>query len=100
LLDQLADSGRLVIPVGNREVQQLQRIRKHHNVIETEQLMSCVFVPLIVRRGIIQVNKTATPPARNSLLARASALPRRVLAARRCAAGRGGIKGSVNAIMI
>ncbi|HWZ87953.1 MAG TPA: protein-L-isoaspartate(D-aspartate) O-methyltransferase [Polyangiaceae bacterium] len=51
LLDQLADRGRLVIPVGKPSGQRLLRVRKHDTVLKTERLMWCQFVPLVGRAG-------------------------------------------------
>jgi protein-L-isoaspartate(D-aspartate) O-methyltransferase len=47
LLSQLAEGGRMLIPVGNREVQELFQITKfkHRNVVRS--LGGCRFVPLI-----------------------------------------------------
>jgi protein-L-isoaspartate(D-aspartate) O-methyltransferase len=47
LLDQLAWSGRLVIPVGSRWQQELLRITKLKKRNEIENLGGCYFVPLI-----------------------------------------------------
>jgi protein-L-isoaspartate(D-aspartate) O-methyltransferase len=47
LLHQLAEGGRLVIPVGQKPVQVLKRITKHGGRFETHDVTSCVFVPLI-----------------------------------------------------
>ena len=47
LLDQLRDGGRMVIPVGVPEVQQLQLIRKQSGVPVITVLEGCRFVPLI-----------------------------------------------------
>ena len=48
LVDQLADGGRLVLPVGPAgEVQMLQRVRKHGVDLEIEDLESVVFVPMV-----------------------------------------------------
>jgi protein-L-isoaspartate(D-aspartate) O-methyltransferase len=47
LVDQLAPGGRLVIPVGNREKQDLVRAEKRPEGIVVTRLMSCRFVPLI-----------------------------------------------------
>ncbi|MFO8011248.1 MAG: protein-L-isoaspartate(D-aspartate) O-methyltransferase [Dehalococcoidia bacterium] len=47
LLDQLAQGGRLVIPVGGRYEQQLLKLKKVPWGISTEDLGGCRFVPLI-----------------------------------------------------
>ena len=47
LLDQLADGGRLVIPVGSRYEQQLLQIIKRKGQLTTKNLGGCRFVPLI-----------------------------------------------------
>jgi protein-L-isoaspartate(D-aspartate) O-methyltransferase len=51
LLDQLADDGKLVIPVGDRFAQVLQVITKHENRMETTTSCHCVFVKLIGKDG-------------------------------------------------
>ncbi len=51
LLHQLADGGRLVIPVGSRENQFLEQIFKHGRETHTRLLDSCRFVPLIGKHG-------------------------------------------------
>jgi protein-L-isoaspartate(D-aspartate) O-methyltransferase len=47
LIDQLAEGGRLVIPVGSRFEQELLRVTKGKEGIRTEKLGGCRFVPLI-----------------------------------------------------
>ena len=47
LLDQLADGGRLLIPVGGRRLQRLTRATKHRDDVTVEELGECRFVPLI-----------------------------------------------------
>ncbi|MEQ9332771.1 protein-L-isoaspartate(D-aspartate) O-methyltransferase [Thalassobaculum sp.] len=48
LLDQLADGGRMVVPVGNTsDVQRLVRFRRHGDRIEEEKLLDVRFVPLV-----------------------------------------------------
>ena len=49
LLDQLADGGRLVVPVGSRYLQNLCKVTKRQGENVTENLCSCQFVPLIGR---------------------------------------------------
>lgn len=46
LVAQLADGGRLLIPVGQNDKQMLMRIRKRGNEISEEKLFPCQFVPL------------------------------------------------------
>ena len=46
LIDQLADGGRLVIPVGDFDDQELRVIRKHGERLETTVPTHCRFVPL------------------------------------------------------
>lgn len=51
LVDQLADAGRLVAPVGNREVQELVVMEKINTAIKTEHHGGVRFVPLIGEHG-------------------------------------------------
>jgi len=51
LAGQLAERGRLVIPVGGGETQELVRARKRDGQIVLENLYACRFVPLIGRHG-------------------------------------------------
>ena len=51
LIEQLADGGKLVIPVGNRVSQVLQVITKHGDRLCTETSCHCVFVKLIGKHG-------------------------------------------------
>ena len=51
LIDQLTAGGILVIPLGNREQQMLQAIRKVGNSIHAEPLSACRFVPLVGAEG-------------------------------------------------
>jgi protein-L-isoaspartate(D-aspartate) O-methyltransferase len=47
LVEQLAEGGRMVIPVGGKWGQALQASRKRGGQLETEELCRCVFVPLV-----------------------------------------------------
>ena len=51
LLDQLAVGGRLLIPVGTLEEQQLTMYRKRESGIESEEVARVVFVPLLGKYG-------------------------------------------------
>jgi protein-L-isoaspartate(D-aspartate) O-methyltransferase len=51
LLDELADGGRLVIPVGSRERQQLIVATRHGNDWDQRSEGDCVFVPLVGAGG-------------------------------------------------
>jgi len=57
LLEQLADGGRMVVPVGNTsDVQRLVRFRRHGDTIEEENLLDVRFVPLV--RGAARADGT------------------------------------------
>ena len=47
LIEQLKDSGRLIMPLGESFSQVLTLATKRNNRLETTQLCACVFVPLI-----------------------------------------------------
>jgi protein-L-isoaspartate(D-aspartate) O-methyltransferase len=51
LLQQLADGGRLVAPVGPRHTQQLVRVRREGEEFRREDLLGVAFVPLIGEHG-------------------------------------------------
>jgi protein-L-isoaspartate(D-aspartate) O-methyltransferase len=51
LLDQLAPGGRLLIPLGTLEEQQLTMFRITDTGIESEEVARCVFVPLLGKYG-------------------------------------------------
>jgi protein-L-isoaspartate(D-aspartate) O-methyltransferase len=51
LVAQLAEGGRLVIPVGGSENQELLQIVKRHGRTTQRSLYACRFVPLLGRYG-------------------------------------------------
>lgn len=51
LVDQLADPGAMVVPVGSRGLQQLRVIRKNKGRVTFVEAGGCVFVPLVGREG-------------------------------------------------
>jgi len=51
LMDQLAEDGRLVLPVGNRWRQMLEVWRKCGETVEKEEVLPVVFVPLLGKKG-------------------------------------------------
>lgn len=51
LLAQLAEGGRMIVPVGDAEHQELQLIEKHGNAFPTKMLEGCRFVPLVGYHG-------------------------------------------------
>jgi protein-L-isoaspartate(D-aspartate) O-methyltransferase len=48
---QLAEGGRLVIPAGSRHIQTLYKLTKIDNSFHKEEIINCVFVPLIGKYG-------------------------------------------------
>jgi protein-L-isoaspartate(D-aspartate) O-methyltransferase len=55
---QLAEGGRLIVPVGDAENQELLYVERHGNSFETRTLEACRFVPLVGYHGWKE------PPAR------------------------------------
>lgn len=51
LVDQLVPGGRMLIPIGDRNTQQLTLITKTDTGIESRSISECVFVPLLGRFG-------------------------------------------------
>jgi len=47
LIDQLAEGGSLVLPIGGQESQMLIRLIKRHDRLYREDLCACRFVPLV-----------------------------------------------------
>ncbi|HUK23950.1 MAG TPA: protein-L-isoaspartate(D-aspartate) O-methyltransferase [Terriglobales bacterium] len=53
LFEQLREGGRLVVPVGPPQAQELQLVRKHQGQPIMMSLGACAFVPLIGSRGYV-----------------------------------------------
>jgi len=51
LIEQLAENGRLVIPVGQEYYQTLNLVRKHKGRIYRKEIFECTFVPLLGKEG-------------------------------------------------
>jgi protein-L-isoaspartate(D-aspartate) O-methyltransferase len=51
LVDQMVDGGRMVIPVGSENLQDMVIIRKERGEVRTEQSIGCRFVRLIGKQG-------------------------------------------------
>lgn len=51
LIAQLATGGRMVLPVGNRDLQELVLVRKDEGGVHQLRLDGCAFVPLIGQEG-------------------------------------------------
>jgi protein-L-isoaspartate(D-aspartate) O-methyltransferase len=51
LASQLGEGGRLVIPVGSQENQELVQARKERGLLNSRVLFDCRFVPLLGRHG-------------------------------------------------
>jgi protein-L-isoaspartate(D-aspartate) O-methyltransferase len=51
LVDQLADGGRMLVPVGSKEEQTLQLVTRHGATIETRDVAPVRFVPLYGTQG-------------------------------------------------
>ncbi len=51
LLEQLALGGRMVLPIGNRDLQDLVLVRKEERGMSQSRLEGCAFVPLIGAAG-------------------------------------------------
>lgn len=51
LVEQLRDGGRLVVPVGGADEQELFVVRKVNGVAQPQKLYGCKFVPLIGKHG-------------------------------------------------
>lgn len=51
LLEQLADGGRMLIPVGGRDMQRLVLVTRHGDEYTQREVTECTFVPLLGRFG-------------------------------------------------
>lgn len=51
LVRQLADGGRLVIPLGSQQVQTLTLVKKRREALSQQPITTCVFVPLLGEYG-------------------------------------------------
>ena len=51
LLAQLADGGRMVLPIGSHESQMLVEVHKRHGLLNQQEIAGCVFVPLLGQYG-------------------------------------------------
>lgn len=58
LVAQLADGGRMVVPVGGVENQDLRLIERSHDTFRTTVLESCRFVPLLGAHGWKESSRT------------------------------------------
>ncbi|MGR3174931.1 MAG: protein-L-isoaspartate(D-aspartate) O-methyltransferase [Candidatus Scalindua sp.] len=47
LIDQLAEKGKIIIPIGGKELQTLVRATKINGKLTEEELFKCMFVPLV-----------------------------------------------------
>lgn len=54
LVNQLAIGGRMVLPVGSRELQDLVLVKKDEEGVRSARLDGCAFVPLIGREGFAE----------------------------------------------
>ncbi len=50
-MSQLAVGGRMLVPVGNLEMQRLVMVTHTPDGIEEEEVLDCTFVPLLGRFG-------------------------------------------------
>ena len=63
LVDQLGERGRIVIPIGSRQAQELTLARRRDGALDRRSLGGCRFVPLIGPGGFLPRRAGGTPPA-------------------------------------
>ena len=63
LIDQLGQRGRMVIPVGSRQAQELTLARWRDGELDRRSLGGCRFVPLIGPGGFLPRRPAGAPPA-------------------------------------
>ena len=51
LMEQLAEGGRMLIPIGGRDMQHLVLVTRHGDQYEQRRVTECTFVPLLGRFG-------------------------------------------------
>ena len=51
LAEQLAEGGRMLVPVGPRDAQRLLLVRRADGTLHQEEVLDCTFVPLLGRFG-------------------------------------------------
>jgi protein-L-isoaspartate(D-aspartate) O-methyltransferase len=51
LKDQLAEGGRMIIPVGDSQGQHLVLLKKKNGKVKTESVLPVIFVPMIDAAG-------------------------------------------------
>ena len=51
LLDQLAEGGRMILPIGGPTAQTLVEVEKRQGALRRQEIAGCVFVPLVGQHG-------------------------------------------------
>ncbi len=51
LIQQMAEAGRMILPVGDPLAQTLRLVERHEGKLETKDLCGCLFVPLVGEAG-------------------------------------------------
>lgn len=58
LIQQLSEGGRLVLPVGDRQMQRLWLIERHKAELDKRELCFCSFLPLVGKEGWPEEERT------------------------------------------